>query len=443
MLTEKISQGVVTVEELIDSISNLPALLWRVDIIKNKIEYLNRYVIPGLGENPGLLLQNIDFSEKVILQEDFSFFEEFIKSMREGRTAATVFRVHGEDNSVRWIKLIGTSDRYNPQHFIGFMLDVSETAGIVRQIIEQESEMEAMIEFVSNPVLLVEPLDWSIVAFNKAAQDLFDIRTDKIGKTSLTDLYPSSFRQQVERIREDILFQKKWEGRLFFQRRNKSLFMGNVSIRVLFLKGRQLIRLSVYEIETNTGLIEELAASKRRDLVTRDPEKERFSKYLLKKIAKKNNMVEILGTFLENQEKIARIDGIIYSDVHAKKNQVYIETVGAPFATLDEGHIFPFEGTIAENIERFKLDYLIVEDTFESIKAIDWALFIPHGIRSYFAKPFYERSVIRSVLILCSTERKGFSPEYIENYAILYESFLRGLKNCRKSNRARRKNGSS
>jgi hypothetical protein len=204
-----------------------------------------------------------------------------------------------------------------------------------------------------------------------------------------------------------------------------------------------LIRLSIYEIETNTGLIEELTASNSRALVTRDPEKERFSRYLLKKIAKKNNMIEILGIFLENQERITRIDGIIYSDVHVKKNQVYVETVGAPFATLDEGHVFPYEGTIAENIERFKLDYLIVEDTFESIKSIDWALFIPHGIRSYFAKPFYERKVIRSVLILCSTERKGFSPEYVENYALLYEPFLHGLKNYRKSNRTQRKNRSS
>jgi len=443
MLTEKISQGVVTVEELIDSISNLPALLWRVDIIKNKIEYLNRYVIPGLGENPGLLLQNIDFSEKVVLQEDFSFFEEFIKSMREGRAADTIFRIRGEDGAVRWIKLTGTMDRYHPEQFFGFMMDVSETTGIVRQIIERESEMEAMIEFVGNPVLLIEPFDRSIVAFNKAAQNLFDIRTDDIGKMSVTDLYPGSFRQQVERIREEILFQKRWEGRLLFQRRNKSLFMGNVSIRVLFFRGRQLIRLSIYEIETNTGLIEELNASNKNSLTAVDPEKERFSRYLLKKIARKKNMAEILRVFLENQDRITRIDGIIYSDIHIKKNQVYVYTAGGPFTTLDQGHVFPYEGTIAENIERFKLEYLIVEDTFESIKAIDWALFIPHGIRSYFAKPFYERKVLRSVFILCSTERKGFSRECLETYALLYEPFLQGLKNCRKADRARKQPPSS
>ncbi len=424
-----------TVEELIDFISNLPALLWRVDIVKNKIEYLNHYILPSLGKKPGLLLQNVDYARKFILEEDISFYETFIKAMKEGRTAATIFRVRGEDAAMRWIKLTGTADRYNPQCYIGLMLDVSETASIVKQIQERESEMEAMIEFVGNPVLLIEPFDRTIVAYNKAAQDLFEIRAEDIGKLSVIDFYPPSFHQQVERIREQILFEKRWEGRLLFQRRNKSLFMGTVSIRVLFFKGRQLIRLSIYEIETNAALIQELGSSDGKIPAIVDPGKEAFARGLVEKIADQSDMMKILETFLQHQDRIGRIDGIIYSDVYVRKNQVYVYAAGDPFKTLNRGHAFPYEGTIAENIERFRLDYLIVEDTFESIKPIDWALFIPHGIRSYFARPFYDRKVIRSVLILCSTERKGFSAERLEDYALLYGPFLAGLKNFRKAGR--------
>jgi hypothetical protein len=69
---------------------------------------------------------------------------------------------------------------------------------------------------------------------------------------------------------------------------------------------------------------------------------------------------------------------------------------------MEPGEMYSYEGTIAQDIERFKLDYLIVDDTLDSIKAIDWALFIPKGIRSYFARPFYGRGALRAVMILCS-----------------------------------------
>ena len=93
--------------------------------------------------------------------------------------------------------------------------------------------------------------------------------------------------------------------------------------------------------------------------------------------------------------------------------------------------------SLAENIDRYGLDHLIMEDTFSSIKAIDWALFIPHGIRSYFAKPFYERKTMRSVLIICSTERNRFSESAIHRYALLNAPFLKGLKNWRRATKGR------
>ena len=92
-----------------------------------------------------------------------------------------------------------------------------------------------------------------------------------------------------------------------------------------------------------------------------------------------------------------------------------------------------------ENIDRFKLDHLIVENTFASIKAIDWALFIPHGIRSYFAKPFYERRTIRSVLILCSEQNNHFSTAHLEEYSLYYMPFQKALKNWRAAQKNRRR----
>lgn len=50
-----------------------------------------------------------------------------------------------------------------------------------------------------------------------------------------------------------------------------------------------------------------------------------------------------------------------------------------PSASCAGGRNHAYEGTIAQDIERFGLRSLTVEDTLDSIKSIDWVLFAPHG----------------------------------------------------------------
>ena len=91
-----------------------------------------------------------------------------------------------------------------------------------------------------------------------------------------------------------------------------------------------------------------------------------------------------------------------------------------------------YEGTIAQDIERFSLDALIVEDTLDSIKSIDWAMFIPCGVRSYFAKPFYSSEGLHAVLIFAfSTPSPGGVSD--ASFRSLYEPFARLVAHWRAS----------
>jgi hypothetical protein len=429
--SERIPRGVVSSEELTNFVDDLPALLWRVDIVRNKIEYLNDNRDQGLGDKSGLLLKNIDYSRQVILPEDFRYFEEFMKALHAGKTMATVFRVKTEGGDIRWLKLTGTRDRHKPNYYIGFLLDISETAEIVRRSVEQDAEREAMIEMADNPVILIDALTRVVVAFNMAAGDLFEYRPEEFFRLNFGELYHRSFQQQISRICEDLIFEKKWEGKIHFRRKNNTSFLGKTSLILLFVKGRHLYRISIHEIETddiNSGALLEGSSGLSKKL---DPGLSAHGAKLLNMIGRKNNMEEILGILLDNQYGGRFFDSIIYSDVYSKKNKVCVYTAGDAFASMQQGQIYPYEGTIAENIDRFKLEYLIVDDTFSSIKPIDWALFVPHGIRSYFAQPFYEKKLIRTVLILCSKEGNMFSDAKLTEYAVLYPAFLQGLKNYR------------
>ncbi len=104
-------------------------------------------------------------------------------------------------------------------------------------------------------------------------------------------------------------------------------------------------------------------------------------------------------------------DSLLFSDVQQAEDKVVVYGAGAAFADLKEGGAYPYEGTIAEMIVSLNLDHMIVEDTMESLKPIDWALFVPQGIRSYFAVPTFAGGTIRGVLIFCSSNANQFSEE--------------------------------
>ena len=97
--------------------------------------------------------------------------------------------------------------------------------------------------------------------------------------------------------------------------------------------------------------------------------------------------------------------------------------VGPAFRSLAWGAEHAYEGTIAQDIERFGLTSLTVEDTLDSIKSIDWVLFTPQGIRSYFARPFYGSSGLHAVLILASRRPGAFDAGAERRFDSLYAPF--------------------
>ena len=432
-----IANGRLGYEELRDFVDAFPALLWRIDLVNNKIEYLNSYRIESLGPNAGLLLQNEELRRRVVMEEDIYLLDDFMRAVRNGETTATVFRIKSRDRRAQWIKVTGVADPKNPRYFLGYMLDVTRTAGIVLSIAETEAETEAMIELLDRPVLLVDPRTKAIMAHNAAARETFLYKADDFSRLHFSDLYHKSVQSHIHRIYEELIFQKEWGGRLFFQRKNRSVFQGDARMGLLFFKGKRVLRISVDNIAAEDETPKHLEGTSSPPAPS-SPSHASKVRELLGKVEKAKDIVEVLEILLDNQPGEDPFDAVIYSDIHAKRNKVIVYTAGNPFDPLPQGETFAYEGTIAENIERFKLDHLIVEDTFASIKAIDWALFIPHGIRSYFAKPFYSRKVMRSVLILCSVKRHHFSHHRLEEYAIYDAPFLLGLKNRRSRRRGRR-----
>jgi hypothetical protein len=154
-------------------------------------------------------------------------------------------------------------------------------------------------------------------------------------------------------------------------------------------------------------------------------------------MAEKNQIPDVLDVLLTHQDGEPLFDAVMYADVHLKKGKVDVYARGDAFKTLKPGTAYDYEGTISQLVWEKQLPYVILEDTLASTKTIDWALFIPHGIRSYFAKPFFHGGKLQSLLILCSTRANHFSEARLDLYEVFYPAFLKGLRNWRKSKKAR------
>lgn len=74
------------------------------------------------------------------------------------------------------------------------------------------------------------------------------------------------------------------------------------------------------------------------------------------------------------------------SHIQMNSGRVAVYGVGKVFESLEWGMQHAYEGTIAQDVERFGLHSLMVEDTLDSVKSIDWALFAPQGVPFLFRK---------------------------------------------------------
>lgn len=409
-------------QDIYSYINAIPALFWSIDIIKNKIEYINKYALPGLGENSHFLIQNPEFAEQMIVEEDRYIFESFMKDVRNKKPGLAVFRIKLYDGTIRWFKISGSPDFYRSNYYVGYVMDISETAIFIRTIDNTDASMVKKINIFNNPVFLIAFEDKHIHACNSTAYKVFGLKQESLMSMTFENIVLSDMSQYLNSIYEEIIFSGHWRGELTFVTSSGTEFLSEASIRPLHVRGENLLWVSVYNMP---GVVKKSSSGKAQVQA-----KEIDVKGLLRKItaaAKKGSMTDILDLILANQPIPGLANAVLYSDIHVDEGIVHVWGAGEAFKPLAPAFSHPYEGTIAENIVNYNLNHIIVENTFESIKPVDWAIFIPHGIKSYFAKPFFTKEKITTVLIFCSTERAVFNEENIRFYDPLYPAFENSL----------------
>lgn len=413
----------IPVDDLYSFINDFPALLWRIEIRKARIEFLNENIDVAPGIDGALFLKNIAYRNANILSEDQHILEAFMDMVKEGKVAASVFRVKNSKGQISWLKLTGAVNRQDPGYYYGYLLNVDDTVAVIKGVLGIDLELKLMIEDINNPVFLFGYDRQELICANPSAKQMFGIQEADFGKLFLDTFYAGNTRQTVLDVLKNLPLSRTWTGNIIFASVDgKKWVQSRAIVRYLVHKGHHIIRISLQNAKTSSASGTAVSDSK-----------ERHIKELENKIHGLVDIHQIMEVCLDSPLAAGLFEGILFSDVHVRKNIVTVYGAGAPFQGMQASESFSYKGTIAEDINRYALDYLVVDNTQDSIKPIDWALFVPRGVRSYFAMPFYSRSVLRTVLILCATEQGRFTDTLPDLFKDLLEILNGAVRTWRRN----------
>lgn len=389
--------------------SQFPGMLWSIEVPRSRLEIIKAWSHPALGEDTPLLLKDAAFRKAMVLPEDQLLFTEFWEAMTAFTPASALFRLNC--NGRNWLFLQGWPGMDNSPFYHGFLQEANEHQ--VPNPKGNGGDLWALCRSVAGyPVFVLNPESKRVVGRNQEAVNMlgFDPLRRSISSLLLPGSMAANGRQAVAQASQD----GQWGGALTFNSANGSSLISEARLTSELAGGRQLIRLIIRKTSHHTRGQEE-----------NRPLPGSVAESLLRQVAKTPSLRPALELLLASQKPQA-FDGLFYSEIHADKGHVLIYGVGKHLQDLWEVKL-PYEGTIAQNIERHGLEYLVVDNTRDSTKSIDWAFFVPRGIHSYFARPFYRKDKLKAVLVLCSQRPGAFSLSEVDAYEVLSPAFAKAV----------------
>lgn len=386
--------------------SGFPGLLWEIEHRRSRIRLLNSWLLPSLGEDTSRLLKDAQFRRRVVMKSDHTLLGEFWEMVTSRQPAMVSFRL--SDNPQQAYLLQGWPSPSDPEKYFGMLKEAIIPATFVAN--GTAGICQLSLGHAQYPVLVLSLNEKEIVTCNEAAQALFAGAARGGGSLTLKGIAPAELGETLLNACRHALEEEIWAGTLMLRSGSGSILGSKVRIS---------------PCSTGTGIV--------RIALLNIP-KAPVSCSLISCMEKEGD----ISSLKEGLERLLSlcpgVEGLMFSDIQSIRGMVEVYGVGRLFSSLSWGDSHAYEGTIAQDIERFSLDSLTVEDTLDSIKSIDWAMFIPCGVRSYFAKPFYSAEGLHAVLIFAfsSPSPGGFSEAA---FRPLYEPFARLVDSWRVNKR--------
>jgi hypothetical protein len=385
-----------------------PGLIWSINLPPSRLRIHNQWTVPDL--DLPRLLKDTRYRKKTVEREDYQLVMEFWDMAAARLPAAVIFRIRA---GMRGALLLQGWPGPDSKSYCGLltsaMIPIHNTAEAL------SSTCYMALGSAGYPVFAIDLAIQAIVANNAAAKELFGLTAAaENGALPLEHIAPAGHGQRLLEACNRALRDDVWAGTLSFRNAQSMIFNANVRLTPFGYATGRAVRVALLKIPENNP-----SPSLQDSQLERSIQNSRLP---LRK------GLESLFRKYENE-----VDGLMFSDIQAASGRVVVYGVGPAFRQLGWGKEHAYEGTIAQEIERFGLRSMAVEETLDSIKSIDWVLFTPHGVRSYFAKPFYMNETLHAVLILASLKPEAFGSDTEQRFHKLFHPFQTLIRNWRRS----------
>ncbi|MBO4312610.1 MAG: hypothetical protein J5828_06415 [Desulfovibrionaceae bacterium] len=374
-------------QELLQWISSIPGMAWQIELQRSRMSVINDWAHPLLGRDTSRLIKDSRFRKSVIRAEDLPLLAEFQDMMTANLPAAVIFRLREEPDAS--LLLQGWPVLGNPGIYCGILkyacLPGHYTVG------NEPCGFPMSMTLAEHPVLVLDTRARALLACNEAAKQRFCPGPAHAAPPQLASSAPDEYGESLMQAAKKALEDDIWAGTLVFAAKDGQLFSAKVRLSPCGAhKEDGLVRIALLYAPRSK------APDLRLDAAWTDMPQQTSRETLRKGLKRLFDASPI------------PIDGLMFSDIQSPAGKVEVYGIGRCFEGMDWGAPHAYEGTIAQDIERFGLSSLSVEDTLDSIKSIDWVLFIPQGIRSYFALPFFNARGLHAVLIFACKKPRAF-----------------------------------
>jgi hypothetical protein len=404
------------------TLDKMKMLFWRLDLTKRSFVALNECICGVLGLENYRFFKDRKYRERILFPDDLITMDRAFTSFKERTAVRTVFRVQS-GGSVHWFKLTGwpTSDH---RYYEGAVEDISEHISRLKAIFEQQNSDLLDISAAKHPVAIFSEHENKLLDANPAFIDLFGLDLLTTNHLFLSALVTGEIKLPL--LMETLLLEGRLDTELMLLPEHCNSCKISCVFKHFTYDGKGYIRLAVvdYPADSDLAELDDPLVVQREEVTS-----------LCQRISSCSSVDLMLDAIYDSRGLFPGMDVIMFSDIYARQNKVIVYAKGEMLEPLEPGSQYPYTGTIAENIDKENLEYLIVDDTQSSIKAIDWMLFVPKGILSYVAKALYVRGAMRTVLIFCSMSPSTFNKGHIADVTSISNAFHQQLKRIRRTAR--------
>ena len=394
-------------------------LFWRLDLSKRSFINLNNSDIGVLGLENYRFFKDREYRMDMLFPDDRDSIEHAVANFKDRVPVRMIFRVK-DGKSLYWYKLTGWTTS-NFRYYEGSVEEITAHIDWLRGIFDQQDRRLLEVVNADYPVAIFSVQERYLLNANRFFQKFLEGDVSSGKRYRLDDLVQGDIN--ISLILENLFLERHLTLELLLGCENETVTRTTCLVEYFSHEGAGYIRLAVIE---QAAFKKTVTEKKQQSTETKE------LKQICADLARCFTIDAMLERIYLEKKLFPGMNVVMFSDIYARKNRVIVYSKGEMDNPLEPGSSFPYAGTIAENIEKESLEYLIVDDTQSSIKAIDWMLFVPKGIHSYVAKALYVRGAMRTVLILCSFKKNSFTEDQIAAVTAIAKSFHQQLKRIRK-----------